>query len=173
MASQTFIESNSVEIRRLVPDDLEVFHDIRAEALQKHPETFGSPEEDQGGDTMLAAYRDWLNGTILGAFERQALTGVVGFYVSPDRRSHHRGHIYTVYVREPSRGKGVGDRLIKDILSLAEACVDQVHLAVLTTAMDAIRTYKRNGFEIYGTDPRVIRIGDATYDKYLMIKKFR
>jgi ribosomal protein S18 acetylase RimI-like enzyme len=39
------------------------------------------------------------------------------------------------------------------------------------TATAAIKTYKRNGFEIYGTDAGAIRIGDATYDKYLMMKK--
>ena len=51
--------------------------------------------------------------------------------------------------------------------------VEQVHLDVLLTATDAIKTYKRNGFEIYGTDPRAVRIGDSTYDKYLMMKKVR
>ena len=90
----------------------------------------------------------------------------------PDRRSRHRGHIFTVYVKENGRGKGVGDRLIKELLAHAEACVEQVHLAVLLTATAAIKTYKRNGFEIYGTDPRAIRIGDTTYDKYLMVRKF-
>lgn len=83
------------------------------------------------------------------------------------------GHIYTVYVKENSRGKGVGDRLIKELLADAETRVEQVHLAVVSTATAAIKTYKRNGFEIYGTDPRVVRIGDAMYDNYLMIKKFR
>lgn len=162
-----------VEIRRLTVDDLELFCEIRTEALQKYPETFGSREEDQGGKAMSAAYRRWLSGTILGAFERQSLIGTAGFYVSPDKRSRHRGHIYTVYVREASRGKGVGDRLIKELLALAEGHVDQVHLAVLLIATDAIKTYKRNGFEIYGLDPRAIRIGELTYDQYLMMKKFR
>jgi ribosomal protein S18 acetylase RimI-like enzyme len=137
------------------------------------PQSFYSLEEDQGGDAMVAAYRHWLSGTILGAFACQTLVGIAGFYVSPDKRSQHRGHIYTVYVQEASRGKGVGDGLIKELLALAAVHVEQVHLAVLLTATDAIKTYKRNGFEIYGTDPRVIRIGDSTYDKYLMMKKVR
>ncbi|BAR53903.1 hypothetical protein NK6_718 [Bradyrhizobium diazoefficiens] len=47
-----------------------------------------------------------------------------------------------------------------------------MHLAVLLTATAAIKTYKRNGFEVYGTDPGAIRIGDITYDQYLMMKKF-
>ena len=172
MTSQALVASADVKIRRLTVDDLDLLREIRAEALQKYPQSFGTPEEEHGGDTMLAAYRHWLGGTILGAFECGTLIGVAGFYVSPDKRSQHRGHIFTVYVKENSRGKGVGDRLIKDLLALAEARVEQVHLSVVLTATAAIKTYKRNGFKIYGTDPRVIRIGNATYDKYLMVKKF-
>ena len=59
-----------VDIRRLTVDDLDLFRDIRAEALQAHPQTFGSREEDEGGEAMLAAYRHWLSGAILGAFAR-------------------------------------------------------------------------------------------------------
>ena len=172
MTSQAPVAPADVKIRRLTVDDLDLLREIRAEALQKYPQSFGTPEEEQGGDTMLAAYRHWLGGTILGAFECETLIGVAGFYVSPDKRSQHRGHIFTVYVKENSRGKGVGDRLIKELLAFAEARVEQVHLSVVLTATAAIKTYKRNGFEIYGTDPRVIRIGDATYYKYLMMKKF-
>lgn len=161
-----------VEIRRLTVDDLNLFREIRAEALQKHPQTFGSPEEDEGGETMMAAYRHWLSGAILGAFRRGNLIGVAGFYVSSDRRSRHRGNIFTVYVREDGRGQGIGDRLIKKLLVHAEARVEQVHLAVLLEATAAIRTYKRNGFEIYGTDPGAVRIGDVTYDKCFMVRKF-
>ncbi|MCK1737011.1 GNAT family N-acetyltransferase [Bradyrhizobium sp. 138] len=172
MISHAACAQTDVEIRRLTVDDLELFRDIRAEALRTHPQTFGSREEDEGGEAVLGAYRRWLSGVILGAFECGDMIGVGGFYVSPDRRSRHRGHIFTVYVREDGRGQGVGDRLIKELLAHAEACVEQVHLEVLLEATAAIRTYKRNGFEIYGTDPAAIRIGDATYDKYLMVRKF-
>jgi ribosomal protein S18 acetylase RimI-like enzyme len=161
------IPQADADIRRLTVDDLDLFRDIRAEALQKHPQSFWSPEEDEGGDAMMAAYRHWLNGAVFAAFGRSGLIGVAGFYVSTDKRSQHRGHIFTVYVRENDRGNGVGDRLIKELLAHAEACVEQVHLAVLLNANAAIRTYKRNGFEVYGIDPRAVRIGDTTYDKYL------
>jgi ribosomal protein S18 acetylase RimI-like enzyme len=172
MTSHAAMARADVEVRRLTVDDLDLLRDIRAEALQTHPQSFGSPEEDEGGDAMLAAYRHWLSGTILGAFGCGSLIGVAGFYVSADKRLRHRGHIYTVYVREGGRGKGIGDRLIKELLAHAETRVEQVHLAVLTTASAAMKTYKRNGFEIYGTDPRAVRIGDVMYDKYLMVRKF-
>lgn len=172
MTSHAARAQADVEIRRLTVDDLDLFRDIRAEALWTHPQTFGSAEEDEGGEAMLAAYRHWLSGAILGAFGRGNLIGVAGFYASPTRRSQHRGHIFTVYVRENGRGKGVGDRLIKELLAHAKARVEQVHLEVLLEATAAIRTYERNGFEVYGTDPCAVRIGDVTYDKYLMVRKF-
>lgn len=172
MTSHASRAQANVEIRRLTVDDLNLFREIRGEALQNHPQTFGSREEDEGGDAMVAAYRHWLSGTILGAFGCGGLIGIAGFYVSADKRSRHRGHIFTVYVRESSRGHGVGDRLIKELLAHAEARVEQVHLAVVSTEIAAIKTYKRNGFEIYGTDPRVVRIGDAMYDHHLMVKTF-
>jgi ribosomal protein S18 acetylase RimI-like enzyme len=173
MTSRDAIAPAGVKFRRLTVDDLDVFREIRGEALQKFPQSFYSLEEDQGGDAAVAAYRQWLSGTMLGAFACQNLVGTAGFYVSSDTRSQHRGRIYTVYVREANRGKGVGDGLIKELLGLAAVQVEQVHLDVLLTATDAIKTYKRNGFEIYGTDPRAVRIGDSTYDKYLMMKKVR
>ncbi|MDH2398856.1 GNAT family N-acetyltransferase [Bradyrhizobium sp. SSUT18] len=172
MTPHSAVAQGDAEIRRLTVDDLKIFREMRAEALQRHPQSFYSPEEDEGGDAMMAAYRHWLSGTILGAFECGSLIGVAGFYVSSDKRTQHRGHIYTVYVTENSRGRGVGDRLIKGVLAHAEACVEQVHLAVLVTATAAIKTYMRNGFEVYGTDPRAVRVGGAMYDKYLMIRRF-
>ena len=172
MVSNAVIPRADCEIRRLTVDDLDCLREIRAEAIRAHPQTFGSPEEDEGGDVMMAAYRQWLGETILGAFGCEGLIGVAGFYVSRYRKSQHRGHIFSVYVRENERGRGVGDRLVKELLAQAEARVEQVHLAVGSTAVAAIKTYQRNGFEIYGTDPSVIRIGDTTYDHYLMMRKF-
>jgi ribosomal protein S18 acetylase RimI-like enzyme len=172
MTSNAVIPLADLRIRRLTVDDLDCLRAIRAEAIQTHPQTFGSPEEDEGGDVMVAAYRHWLGETVLGAFGCEGLIGVAGFYVARYKKSQHRGHIFSVYVRESDRGKGVGDRLIKELLAHAESRVEQVHLAVGSTAVAAIKTYKRNGFEVYGTDPGVIRVGDTTYDHHLMLKKF-
>ena len=172
MASDAVIPPADCEIRRLTVDDLDCLREIRAEAIQTHPQMFGSAEEDEGGEVMVAAYRHWLGDTMLGAFRCGGLIGVAGFYVSRYKKSQHRGHIFSVYVRKNDRGKGVGDRLIKELLAHAEARVEQVHLAVLLESTAAINTYKRNGFEIYGTDPAAVRIGEATYDKYFMVRKF-
>lgn len=157
-------------IRRLTVDDFEAFRELREEAMRLYPESFGSPEEEQGGETRDAAYRHWLNGEIFGAFEDGKLVGATGFYIPADKSY---GQIFTVYVRNAYRRKGIGDRLLKSILGLAEGRVDQVHLCVVHTAKDAIETYLRNGFEICGTEPRAFSLGDIHYDELLMAKKLR
>ena len=177
MTSHIAMGPADTEIRSLSVDDLELFCEIRSEALRTHPHAFGSPEEDEGGEPMLAAYRRLLDSTVLGstvlgAFRSGGLIGLAGFYVSHDKRARHRGHIYSVYERESDRGRGIGDGLIKQLLAHAGPQVEQVHLAVLVQATPAIRTYERNGFEIYARDRGAVRIGDTTYDKYLMAKEF-
>jgi hypothetical protein len=37
----------------------------------------------------------------------------------------------------------------------------------------AIKTFSKNGFEICGTDPNSLCLGDKTYDELLMVKRFR
>lgn len=160
-------------LRQLTQADIEAFRDIRTEAMRTNPESFGSPEEEQGGEIQQQTYLRWLNGDIWGAFKDQALIGVTGFYILQEKRTAHRGTLFTVYVRPTNRGQGVGDALIKKVLSVAEKRVDQMNLMVITTAIPAIKTYLSNGFEFYGRDHRIFRINGTNYDEYLMIKKFR
>ncbi len=42
-------------IRQLTVDDINAFREIREEALRTNPESFGSPEEEQGGERRDAA----------------------------------------------------------------------------------------------------------------------
>ncbi|MEJ0063610.1 MAG: GNAT family N-acetyltransferase [Alphaproteobacteria bacterium] len=160
-------------IKRLTVDDIEAFHELREEAIALYPESFGSPEEEEGGEARDAAYRRWLNGEILGAFEDGNLVGATGFYIPADEKVQSHGQIFTVYVRAAYRKKGIGDRLLKSILDLAKSRVDQVRLRVVHTAKDAIKTYLRNGFEIYGTESRAVSIGNIHYDEILMEKKLK
>ena len=95
MTSQAAIGAASVTIRRLTVDDLELLRGIRAEALQKYPQAFGSLEEDQGGDAMVAAYRRWLSGTLLGAFECQNLVGPQVF-MSRRTKDHNTEATFTL-----------------------------------------------------------------------------
>ena len=160
-------------IKRLTADDIKLFREIREEAMRTNPESFGSPEEEQGGKRQDATYREGLKNEIWGIFEDENLAGVAGFYISSTKESQSCGQIFSLYVRSAYRGKGIGDRLLKHILALAENRVDQVHLCVVHTAEAAIKTCMKNGFEICYTDPHAFRVGDMDYNEHLMVKRLR
>lgn len=45
----------------------------------------------------------------------------------------------------------------------------QLHLMVVTTNQMALKLYQKNGFRIYGTEPRSLKIGDIFYDEHMMV----
>jgi hypothetical protein len=96
MTAQAAIAPAGVEFRRLTVDDLDAFREIRGEALQRFPQSFYSLEEDQGGDAMLAAYRQWLSGTVMGAFACRSLVGIAGFLCLRQTRDHNTGATSTL-----------------------------------------------------------------------------
>ena len=45
----------------------------------------------------------------------------------------------------------------------------QIHLAVVTTQGAPRRLYRSLGFEVYGVEPRALKVGDRFLDEELMI----
>jgi ribosomal protein S18 acetylase RimI-like enzyme len=158
-------------IRRLTIDDIKVFRDIREEAMRTNPESFSSPEEEEGGERQETAYRQLLKESeIWGAFDGENLVGVTGFHLAPQKKY---GDVFGLYVRNAFRRKGLGDQLLKKISSEAESRVDQLHLCVVQTAEAAIKSCLQNGFAIVQTEPQAFSVGGVSYDEHLMVKNFR
>ncbi len=63
----------------------------------------------------------------------------------------------------------IGDALLKEVIAHAKNHVKQLHLTVVTTNQVALKLYQKNGFKIYGTEPRSLKIADQYYDEYLMV----
>lgn len=160
-------------IRRLTVDDMDAFRELREEAMRLCPESFGSPEEEQGGERQEAAYRDILQkNEILGAFEGDTLVGTAGLHIPDHRQSKVYGDVFTVYVRRAYRGHGFGDQLVKRILALAENRLVQVHFCVVHTADAALKLFQQNGFTVFNVETNAFILGDVSYDELLLVKKF-
>ena len=78
-----------------------------------------------------------------------------------------------MYVRSAYQDKGIGDRLVKNVLKVAENQVEQIHVCVVHTAEAALKTFLKNGFEICHTDAQAFCLNDTTYDEHLLVKKLR
>ena len=82
---------DDIEIRRLAREDAVLYRDIRLEALQTHPEAFGSTFEVEDAQP-LSLFSDRLgSSTVLGAFRDTELVGIVGFAVQQGQKEAHKG----------------------------------------------------------------------------------
>jgi ribosomal protein S18 acetylase RimI-like enzyme len=169
-----------IEIRRLTENDAQDFYLLRLEALEREPQAFSSSPEEHRTMTLekiakrlgvAAGDRNF----VLGAIANDRLVGMAGFYQEDGAKNHHKGRIWGVYVTQEWRGKGIARVLLSEIIERARAKpeVEQLLLAVAGGQDPAKRLYQALGFEVYGREPRAIRIGDRYVDEDLMMLRLR
>ena len=161
-------------VRKLTEDDLDAVWMLRLRALMDNPEAFGSTYEEtlaRGKAWMLQRLRGKEDETFyLGAFE-ESLIGIVAYYREDGIKIRHKGFVVSMYVLPESRGLGAGRALMQELIARARQIegLEQLHLAVVTTNQAAYRLYRSLGFEVYGTEPRALKLGKQYWDEHLMV----
>jgi GNAT superfamily N-acetyltransferase len=146
-------------IRRLAPDEWQVFREVRLAALRDAPYAFGSTYERES----VADERNWrerlANRTQLVA----EIEGGVAGMAAGIRSDESSAALISMWVAPPARGKGVGSRLVNAVLDWAEQeGYDSVSLWVTDGNVVAERLYERCGFTrtgavqpVHPNEPRV------------------
>jgi ribosomal protein S18 acetylase RimI-like enzyme len=106
----------------------------------------------------------------VGMFEEGKLSGTAGFFRRSNNKERHKGHIWGVYVRPQSRGKGIARALMQEIIRRAHGIegLEQVTL-VASANLPAQRLYKALGFESYGIERHSLKIDNDYIDDVLMV----
>ena len=155
--------------RRLKAEDALSYRGIRLEGLKTEPASFGSDFAREAGRTEV----EWANqleaNFTFGVFDRDDLVGIATFVPETMEKVKHRAHVVGVYVKERARGKGASRALFESLIEGARREVVQLHLVVTTHNERARGFYEHFGFEIYGTDPRGLKVDGRFYDDYLMV----
>ena len=81
--------------------------------------------------------------------------------------------MWGVYVRAAARGRGLGRLLVEQVIDHARGRVEQLHATVVTTGEAARQLYRRLGFQVYGLEPRGLKVGDRYFDQELMVLLLR
>lgn len=157
-------------VRLLTADDAAAYRRVRLQALQEHPEAFGSSAEDFAVQPLVDV-ADRLRSqserfSIFGLFVAEELVGLVGFGRDGGLKVRHRGGIYQMYVIPEKRGRGLGWLLLEHAVNHARRLpgLEEINLAVTVGNDPARRLYERFGFVFSHREPRYIKIDDRYYD---------
>lgn len=168
------MKQENLIIREAVDDDLQQYRKLRLESVRLHPEAFGRDYETES-EIPLSEWKSKLiinqNDTVFVAQAGENLVGISGIKRSPSLKTAHNAGIWGVYVAAGFRGENVGEELIKACIGWArERLLFSVKLSVVTTNVPAIRLYLKCGFQVYGVEPKVIRVDQNYFDELLMVK---
>lgn len=168
-------EPSQITIRPIRADDLSTYKSLRLEALEAHPEAYGSDYADQAGDpdsVWMGRIQSSLEGKwsrIFLAEDAGEMAGLLAAYREKGAKVCHSATLVSVYVRPQWRGRGLADRMVQEAISWAESVgVRILRLTVVTSNTRAIRCYHRCGFRVCGIQPQVIRVGTQYHDELLM-----
>jgi len=169
-------ESGMFTTRVLTPDDLEPYLALRAEMLEDSPHAFASSLGDDPCEEEEAFLRQ------LGSPERFAIVACevdassgafvacAGIFRSVRIKSAHRATIWGVYGSPGYRRRGLTGACLEFTLDIARSWpgVEVVGLSCSEHSPEALRLYRRLGFEPWGREPDALRLGDRSYDEIHM-----
>lgn len=104
---------------------------------------------------------------VVGAFVGAELVGAAGLSFEQRERTRHKATLFGMYVREGARGRGLGTRLVEQVLRHARESgrTELVQLTVTESNTRAIALYLRCGFAAFGTEPRAVKLGQQYLSK--------
>ncbi len=158
-----------MEIKLLTENDWLSWKNIRLEALKNTPEAFGSSFEEESNLSDKDFQQTLNKNNVFGAFKHDGLVGCAAFAYLHTIKTKHRGIVWGMYIKPKYRGEGVADSLLKTVILFAKNKVMQLHLACVANNIHAVKFYQKNGFEIYGKEPRALKIDTQYYDELLMV----
>lgn len=101
--------------------------------------------------------------------------GMIVCSFTKELKFRHIAEIYSFYVKEAHRGKGIGAILLKHALRLAgnNKRISKVRLFVNTRQRSAVRMYEGAGFVVVGRFAREMKVGERFYTMLAMEKVVR
>jgi ribosomal protein S18 acetylase RimI-like enzyme len=162
-----------MNIRILNETDASAYRAIRLEGLKNSPEAFGASYEEEQLYS-LDLYKSRLESDTaftLGAFENEELAGVITLVKETKVKLKHKASIFALYVTPEYRRKGIGKKLMAEVIKKAHDFddIEQLQLSVESTNQSAKQLYTTFGFHVYGQEIRALKAESSYYDEDHMV----
>ncbi|MEH1809513.1 GNAT family N-acetyltransferase [Nostoc sp.] len=160
-------------VKKLTKYDAEDYRQIRLEALDKNPDSFGTTYQEEVIKT-IEQFRARIpvdnNNFFLGCFEDKNLVGIVAFQQESRIKLRRKAYISSMYVQQEYRGKGVGKLLLNELIERAKTIkdVEILLIDIVKSNFLAKPLYLSLGFQIYGTDKRAYKYNNQYFDLEFM-----
>jgi ribosomal protein S18 acetylase RimI-like enzyme len=174
----SFQPHTEMRIRRLGVEDADRLKTVRVAATMESPASV-KPTTQEELERSTDEFKKKLvwdsHNYILGAFDGDHLVGIAGLRRERGQKVHHTAILWGIYVIPQYRGQRIATRLVEAVVGIARDIpeVMQIKLCVHTKNVAARRMYMSSGFESYGIERNVIRIGEESFDEELMMMTLR
>lgn len=159
-------------IRQFGPDDMQIFRQIRLEALRSEPANFASSAEDWEALPDAEWTRRLTVNAVFVDFHEGEPIAMMGLMPQAASKMAHRGTVIMVYVRKDRRGGGHAKAILDVLVAHArQAGIRQLELAVSAENPAAIRFYQREGFTQAGRIPGGTIHEGREIDEILMTRR--
>lgn len=163
---------DEIVIKQASAENWRKYKEIRLDALQKNPESFGrafEEEKDRSENEWKIKLKDKNRVTLL-VFKGKTVIGVLGILFESSPKTAHLAHIISVYLKKEYRGQGISTQLMNEALNVIKARkkTKKVKLNVTTNQMPAVNLYKKFGFRIIGEMKEEMNVGGTYYNSYAM-----
>jgi len=169
-------ESASLDVRRLSLGDFERYSALRLEGLIEFPAAFTTDADawrDAPRSTLEAHVGpDRPDSPVLGAWlGTDGPIGLLGMNREQRRSVSHKAGLWGFYVARPYRGRGVGRRLVTEMIVVArKAGIRQLRAVVPTSSIAALSLLDDLGFERYGLERDARLVEGAFHDQVYLVR---
>ncbi len=161
-----------MKIIEITADNNYRYKDFILQGLKAHPDSFRISPADELNEPFPTVGNNH-SFTLAAIDENDNLIGVVSFKIETANREKlaHKGLLFRMYVASAHSGKGIGKKLLQQLLQRVKQLrdVEQVNLTVVATNEKAIALYKSFGFETFSLEKRAIKSGDKYLDECTMV----
>jgi ribosomal protein S18 acetylase RimI-like enzyme len=153
------------QVRLLTPQDVQLYKDLRFEALSKHPFEFRYAPEDEAALPLDAVRTLLQREKVLGVWQGEKAVGMLGFSRQQGVKLAHKGLLWGMYLKPEVRRSGLSKALLNAMLGIARQQVEILQLTVMAGNMPARQLYERQGFQVYATEKAAVKIGGFYFDE--------